>query len=162
MMIKVLFVCTANICRSPTAQVLFQSQVEKAGLGEFFDIDSAGTYGGHSGAPPDLRSQATAKKHNIHMDHLRSKQIHMQDFTYFDYIIVMDQSNYDTLLSISPPSLHPKIALLLSYAPSLNIVEVPDPYAQGPEGFEKVFDLIRQGTAGLLEKIIQDQSLKSE
>src|SRR5882724_6509924 len=117
MVIKVFFVCTANICRSPTAQVIFQDLVEKAKLDEFFYIDSAGTYGGRSGESPDQRTQATAKKHHLIMDHIGAKQINLLDFYYFDYIVAMDQSNYDDLIALSPSSLRHKVSLLLSHAP---------------------------------------------
>ncbi len=157
--IQVLFVCMGNYCRSPTAEVIFGDLVEKANLAEYFFIDSAGTHGFFAGSAPDPRSQATAHKYGLKMAHLVSRQITLQDFHEFDYIVAMDHANLEHLQSICPPSFKAKISLLLSYAKELKISEVPDPYSGGEQGFEEVYKLIIKGNEALLATIIQDKQL---
>lgn len=151
--IKVLFVCTANYCRSPTAEVIFFDLVEKANLLEHFFIDSAGTHGVFAGSAPDPRAQAMAKQRGLQMQHIVSRQINLQDFEYFDYIIGMDQNNIEHLKALSPQLYQSKISLLLSHDATLGTVEVSDPYAGGEQGFSQVFDLIHQAAAALLAEI---------
>lgn len=151
--IKVLFVCTANYCRSPTAEVIFFDLVEKANLLEHFFIDSAGTHGVFAGSAPDPRAQAMALKRGLRMQHIVSRQITLQDFEYFDYIIGMDQNNIEHLKALCPPRYQSKISLLLSHDATLGTLEVSDPYAGGEQGFAQVFDLISQAAATLLMKI---------
>ncbi len=157
--IKVLFVCTANYCRSPTAEVIFFDLVEKANLLEHFFIDSAGTHGVFAGSAPDPRAQAMAQQRNLRMQHIVSRQITLQDFQHFDYIIGMDQNNIEHLKVLCPSHYHDKISLLLSHDATLNTLEVSDPYAGGEQGFADVFDLITQGAAALLAMIKKKHQL---
>lgn len=157
--IKVLFVCTANYCRSPTAEVIFFDVVEKANLLEHFFIDSAGTHGVFAGSAPDPRAQAMALQHGLQMKHLVSRQITLQDFEYFDYIIGMDQNNIEHLMALCPPRYQSKISLLLSHDSTVKMIEVGDPYAGGEQGFAQVFNLISQGASGLLKNIIKAHQL---
>ncbi|MCS5711786.1 arsenate reductase/protein-tyrosine-phosphatase family protein [Candidatus Berkiella aquae] len=156
--IKVLFVCTANYCRSPLAEVIFSELLEKAHLAEYFFIDSAGTHGVFAGASPDPRSQAIAQKHGLKMQHIVSRQITLHDFHYFDYIVAMDHSNVEHLMALCPSAFQSKISLLLSHDAELSS-DVFDPYSGGEQGFEQVFDLIVKGAQGLLATIKQKHNL---
>jgi len=157
--IAVLFVCTANYCRSPTAEVIFYDLVEKADLAEHFFIDSAGTHGVFAGSAPDPRAQAMAKRYGLKMQHIVSRQITLNDFHEFDYIVAMDHSNVEHLQALCPGTFQHKIALLLSYASAPATLEVPDPYSGGEQGFLRVYELIINGANGLLAKIRNDHQL---
>ena len=155
-MIKVLFVCMGNICRSPTADGVFKHLVEKAGLSEQIYIDSAGTHSYHIGHPPDSRSQAAALRRGIDLSDLRARKVKPEDFAEFDYVLAMDRDNYRDLQSICPPEQADKLHLFLEFAPNLDTREVPDPYyGRGQEGFEHVLDLIEVASQGLLADIRQ-------
>ena len=92
-MVKVLFVCMGNICRSPTAHALFEKWVQEHGLTTEIEIDSAGTHDYHIGEPPDRRTQQAAAKHGVTMGHLKARQVEPKDLEIFDYVIAMDQKN---------------------------------------------------------------------
>lgn len=153
-MIKILFICMGNICRSPTAEGVFSNLVSQAGLSEQIYIDSAGTHDYNIGKAPDLRSQATALQHGINISQLAARQVTVADMIEFDYILAMDQSNLQILHSLCPSENKHKIHLFLSFAPQLNVQEVPDPY-MGTEGFEYVFNLVETASKGLLAEISQ-------
>lgn len=152
-MIRVLFVCLGNICRSPTAEGVFRDLVAREGLSEHIEIDSCGTSGWHIGGPPDDRARAEAKTRGISLDDLRARQITANDFDTFDYIIGMDDQNIANLSAQCPKENISKVRLFLSFVPALNIREVPDPYYGGPDGFGDVFDMIGAASAGLLADI---------
>jgi len=154
-MVKVLFVCMGNICRSPTAEGVFKKHVEVADLIDRIDIDSAGTHAYHVGENPDPRAMKTAFERDIDLSKLRARKAVEEDFNKFDYVLAMDKDNYENLLSICPPGSERKLSLFMSYAPHLNVEEVPDPYYGGPKGFENVLDLIEQASIGLLKHIKQ-------
>ncbi len=159
-MVKVLFVCMGNICRSPVAEGVFRQLLENVGLAKQVYVDSAGTHSYHVGAPPDSRSQATALRRGVDLRSLRARKVTAADLTEFDYVLAMDQENYQELLRLCPqPALQPRIRLLLSFAPSAPEQEVPDPYYGGPHGFERVMDLIEEGARGLLTEIRQHHRL---
>ncbi len=152
-MIRVLFVCTGNICRSPTAEGVFRGLVESAGLVESIEVDSAGTAHWHVGRAPDPRSAETARRRGIDIDRLRGRQVDDGDFEYFDYILAMDRDNLLELRRIGPAERHGKLRLLMEYAPDFGIDEVPDPYYGGESGFDRVFDMIEAASRGLLDEI---------
>ncbi|MDH5354638.1 MAG: low molecular weight phosphotyrosine protein phosphatase [Gammaproteobacteria bacterium] len=156
--IKVIFVCMGNICRSPTAHGVFQSLVEEQGLGDLIEVESAGTHGYHIGNPPDSRSQATASKYNIDLSGLRARQFLSRDFIDFDYVIGMDHANIENMLSIKPAQSSARLDLMLSYSDKYDEKEVPDPYF-GHDGFDQVYDMIRDASAGLLRFIRTQHSL---
>ena len=154
--IKVLFICMGNICRSPTADGVFKSIVESQGLANRIQVDSAGTHGYHIGNSPDQRAQATASKHGIDLSSLTARKVTEQDFYDFDYIIAMDQDNLRNLQDVqqhltssSEASLH----LLMEFSSKWNNSEVPDPYYGGDNGFEEVFQMIKNASEGLFDKI---------
>ena len=152
-MVRVLFVCLGNICRSPTAEGVFRHLVRSVRLEGQIEIDSAGTHAYHIGESPDPRAQAAAGRRGIDLRNLRGRQTTREDFHEFDYVIAMDRENYATLQSRCPPALHYKIRLFMEFAPQYGQDEVPDPYFGGSAGFDRVLDMIEDAAAGLLREI---------
>jgi protein-tyrosine phosphatase len=135
MPVKILMVCLGNICRSPLAEGILRSKLDSN-----FIIDSAGTGGWHAGESPDQRSIETAKQNNIDISHQKARKFSIADFDSFDYIYVMDQSNYKDVINLAPnKAAKAKVALILS-----DSKEVPDPYYGGQEGFQNVYYLLDQ------------------
>ncbi len=152
---RVLFVCMGNICRSPTAHAVFRKLVEEAGLADRIEIDSAGTHAYHVGEAPDRRSQQTAAKRGIRMHDLRARQVDLGDFYHYDLILAMDEDNLAILEEMKPEDATAEVKLFLAeYAPEHGRV-VPDPYYGGPEGFERVFDMVEAASRALLRDIQQ-------
>ncbi|MEW5943973.1 MAG: low molecular weight protein-tyrosine-phosphatase [Pseudomonadota bacterium] len=152
-MTKVLFVCMGNICRSPTAEGVFRHQVEAAGLADRIQADSAGTHDYHIGEPPDRRSQAMAAKRGYDLSGLRGRQVRVEDFHEFDYVLAMDRHNLSILQQLCPPEHARKLRLFLEFSSNFDADEVPDPYYGGAQGFEHVLDLVEDAARGLLEEI---------
>lgn len=152
-MIRVVFVCLGNICRSPTAEGVFRDLVAREGLSDQIETDSCGTSGWHHGDPPDSRAREEARRRGIDIEDLKSRETRNSDFTDFDFIIAMDRNNLDTLHVKCPPEYASKIHMFLSFAPDVGVTEVPDPYYGGPDGFSDVFDMIDAASNGLLQHI---------
>ena len=142
-----------NICRSPTAEGVFRHLVQQEQLEHLIETDSSGTHAYHVGEAPDHRAQATAVSRGIDLSDLRARRATTEDFETFDYILAMDNDNYDILKSISPAGFESRLKMFLSYAPELNIKEVPDPYYGGGSGFDDVFDMVEVASQGLLNEI---------
>ena len=151
--VSILFVCMGNICRSPTAEVVFRARVEEAGLAQHILIDSAGTHDYHIGDPPDLRTQRTALKRGYDMSTLRGRQVEIADFTRFDYVLAMDHDNLSILHRLCPQDRRERVGLFLEYARRHKEREVPDPYYGGGDGFERVLDMVEDAAEGLLAHI---------
>jgi len=151
-MVRVLFVCLGNICRSPMAQGAFEALVAEADLTPRITADSAGTGAWHVGNPPDSRARETAAQRGIDIGHQRARQVSADDFAAFDYVMAMDSENLRALRSAAPKAAQGRISLFLDYA-STRERDVPDPYYGGPEGFDRVFDLVHDAGAGLLRHI---------
>jgi protein-tyrosine phosphatase len=151
--VKVLFVCTGNICRSPTAEGVFRDLIMREGLNDRVQVDSAGTHGFHVGEPPDRRSQESAEKRGIDLSQLRARRTKASDFAKFDYVLAMDFTNIDALRSLAPRTSGKKLQLLMAFAPGDEIREVPDPYYGNGDGFERVLNMIEEASAGLLSDI---------
>ncbi len=149
---KILFVCLGNICRSPAAEGVMRALVEKRGVAEQFEIDSAGTYSGHAGDLPDARMRAAAARRGYNLTH-RARLIQIEDFDYFDRIIVMDDYNYETVHRLTPTrESSMKIDRMTDFCRSHPDTHyVPDPYYEGHEGFEIVLDLLEDACEGLLD-----------
>jgi protein-tyrosine phosphatase len=152
-MVRVLFVCMGNICRSPTAEGVFRKLHQELAPELDIEIDSAGTHAYHIGDPPDARSHAAALKRGVDISGHRGRQARAQDFHDFDYVIAMDSENLRRLASLRPKEARAELKLLLEYVPEAGISDVPDPYYGGARGFEHVLDLVEQGGRALLEEI---------
>lgn len=156
---KILFVCLGNICRSAAANGVMERIVEREGLGESIEVDSAGTYGGHRGELPDARMRAAAKTRGYNLTH-RSRKIEEEDFYRFDYIIVMDDMNYESVSRLAPERKYlDKVYRFVEFCtkhPQWSYV--PDPYYEGREGFELVLDLLEDGCEGVVERVKQDMN----
>ncbi|XP_052164385.1 uncharacterized protein LOC127781471 [Oryza glaberrima] len=163
---SVLFVCLGNICRSPAAEAVFRNLVSKRGLESKFLIDSAGTIGYHEGNKADSRMRSASKKRGIEVTSI-SRPVKPSDFRDFDLILAMDRQNYEDLLSSFerwrhreplPDSGPKKVKLMCSYCKRHTESEVPDPYYGGPQGFEKVLDLLEDACESLLDSIVAENA----
>lgn len=152
-MVRVLFVCLGNICRSPTAHGVFEGLVQQQKLHRAIEVDSAGTGDWHLGEQPDKRSQSAAAARGYDLSHLRARLLTVEDFHKFDYILAMDNKNLADLQLMRPAGSETEVELFLNFAESGNIEEVPDPYYGGDGGFEQVLDLVESASAGLLQSI---------
>jgi protein-tyrosine phosphatase len=142
---KVLFVCTGNICRSPTAEGVLRRLAEKEDLK--IHVESRGTHDYHVGEPPDERAQDHAKRRGYDLSAQRARQISRRDFEEFDLLLAMDRGHLRILQRLCPPQHAGKVRLFLEEA------EVPDPYYGGAEGFEQVLDLVEAACRGLLHEM---------
>jgi len=153
--IKVLFVCMGNICRSPTAEGVFNKFIKDMGTTEKFIVDSAGTHAYHVGEPSDVRSQQMARSRGVDLSRIRARKVAQSDFEHFDHILAMDSDNYNILIEASPSEYHHKIELFLNYAPERNESDVPDPYYGGQNGFAHVFDLVEDASRGFYQSVMK-------
>jgi protein-tyrosine phosphatase len=148
--IRILFVCLGNICRSPTAEGVLRHLLATEAPQLKVDVDSAGTGDYHIGDPPDPRSQRAAMRRGIDLSGLRARQVGPRDFAHFDLIVAMDRNNLRDLQSIQPKASHAQLRLFLEYAEHPDVLEVPDPYYGDASGFERVLDLITAASRGLI------------
>lgn len=138
---KVLMVCLGNICRSPMAEGILRSKAAQRKI--YLEVDSAGTGNYHSGEHPDPRAIATAKKFNVDISKQIARQFAQADFDFYDFIFVMDHSNYSNVIRLAASEEHrKKVSLMLSNWPESPLEEVPDPWFGGPEGFIDVFKML--------------------
>ena len=152
-MFRVLFVCTGNICRSPTAEGIFRNMLETRGLSDRIEADSAGIGSWHVGDPPDARSQATALSRGIDIASQRARSVQPDDYEKFDLIVAMDTGHFRSLERACPSACAGRIKLFMDYAPETGIIDVPDPYYGAGDGFARVFDMIETASLGLLSEI---------
>lgn len=150
---RILLVCMGNICRSPTAEGVLRTLVQRAGLANHVEIDSAGTHAFHVGEPPDPRSQKAAEKRGYDLTHLKARRVATADFLKFDLILAMDRDNLAMLREACPMEEQHRLKLFLEYARNSEHDEVPDPYYGGPDGFERVLDMIEDASEGLIEEL---------
>ena len=150
--VSILFVCMGNICRSPLAEGILRQGLEQAGLADLVTVDSAGTGNWHQGDAPDPRSMETGRKHGIDISAQRARQITPEDFDRFDMIFAMDRSNEATMRARAPSSHHERIHLFLDHTLGSR-ADVPDPYHGGADGFEDVYQLLRQGCTELVSRL---------
>jgi protein-tyrosine phosphatase len=151
MPVKILMVCLGNICRSPLAEGILMSKLSR----KSFFVDSAGTGKWHVGKQPDERSIAIAKKNGIDISNQRGRQFTPADFDAYDYIYVMDTSNYDDVISLAQNQEHKaKVQLILNEIFPGENVDVPDPYYGTQFGFETVFKMLDETCDSIAEKLI--------
>lgn len=155
-MIRVLFVCLGNICRSPMAHGVFQHLVDEAGLSDVITVDSAGTGDWHAGEPVHSGTQGVLNRHEISFTH-RARQVDRRELSEVEYVVAMDSSNYRDLRDLDHRAhLDGRLSLLLDYV-SGNGSDVPDPYYE--DNFNDVYELVEAGCRGLLEHIREKHEL---
>lgn len=166
--ISILFVCRANICRSPMAEGLFEHKLQALGRAREFRVDSAGVLAAPIRCRPDLRAQKTMLRHGIDISGLRSRRFTGKDCLH-DLILVMDREQQEYLADAFPELDPRRVRLLLSYAATspatgyheragLNLegqAEIPDPYYGNAQGFEHVYQLLDLATEALLEQLLE-------
>lgn len=147
---RILFVCTGNICRSPTAEGVARHLAAANGVGDLFEFDSAGTHGYHTGEPPDPRTIRAARARGYDLSTLRARRVTEFDFVTFDHVLAMDREHLDFLQRACPALHRHKLRLFLHYRPDSEQDEVPDPYYGGMQGFEDVLDLVEDAANHLI------------
>lgn len=160
-MVKVLFVCLGNICRSPLAEGLFKSKVKEEGLEDVILVDSCGTSNYHIGEQPDSRTRKNALENGIELDH-QARQFQVADFDRFDQILVMDRSNLANVKDVMPSAKYePKLHLMRDFEPNAEEkgADVPDPYFGGEKGFQKVYDILDRSTSNLIHVLKKEYQL---
>jgi protein-tyrosine phosphatase len=150
---RVLFVCTGNICRSPMAEGVLRDLAARSGMADRVEVDSAGTIQLNIGQPPAEPAIRVARQRGVDLSGIRARQVHGGDFVAFDLIVGMDESHRRYLRANCPPSMHRKICLLMEFAPAGSPTEVPDPYLEPIEQFERVLTMIETGVTGLWQRI---------
>jgi protein-tyrosine phosphatase len=151
-MVRVLVVCTGNICRSPLAQGVLEDLVRREGLEGEISVDSAGTHSYHVGMAPDPRAQESARRRGLDLGPQRARRIRPEDCEEFDYVPTMDEENYRAVAALCRQG-NAEVRPFLDYAPDRVETEVPDPFYGGGEGFEHVMDLVEAASKGLLQEI---------
>ncbi|GAA4818412.1 low molecular weight protein-tyrosine-phosphatase [Litoribaculum gwangyangense] len=149
-MTKILMVCLGNICRSPLAEGILKSKLEKGSI----IVDSAGTANYHFGSAPDKRSINIARKYGLDISNLKARQFQVSDFDTFDFIYVMDESNYNnvTKLARNDSDIHKINFILNEVYPNQNY-DVPDPYYGGEEGFENIYKMLDEACDSIANKL---------
>lgn len=148
---RILFVCTGNICRSPTADGVLRKMLWDRGLDSQVEVDSAGLTAYHVGEKPDRRSQRTAKKRGYDLSFIRARKFERGDFQEFDLVLAMDRGHLQSMKATKPENCRARLCMFLDFASSLQESDVPDPYYGGEDGFEHVLDLVEAGSEGIIE-----------
>ena len=145
---RLVFVCSGNICRSPTAEAVMRQLVDQAGLTDAIEVDSAGTGDWHVGAPPDERATAAAARRGIVLTGT-ARQVAERDFDDFDLVLSVDDDNLRRLRRLMPPGSHAELRKLMDE-------DVPDPYYGGPDGFDHVLDMVTTACEALLAELLDE------
>jgi protein-tyrosine phosphatase len=154
---KVLFVCLGNICRSPAAEAVMIKLLEDNKLGDLVEVDSAGTIDYHEGEQADARMRVYAEKRGYNLNSVARKFNPAIDFEKFDYIITMDDNNFEDIKALDLDNKFTKdIYRMADFVKNYDVTEIPDPYYSGKESFENVLDILEDATSGLIEKIEND------
>ncbi|UII32985.1 low molecular weight phosphotyrosine protein phosphatase [Fulvivirga ulvae] len=158
-MIKVLFVCLGNICRSPLAQGLMEMKIDELGLNDQIKVDSCGTSQYHIGEQPDERTLKNALKNGLKLEH-QARQFSRKDFRTFDYIVTMDKANMDCVKRLDQTNeFSDKFMLIRDFDPVDKGADVPDPYFGGEEGFQHVYLILQRSVSEFLNQIIKTHGL---
>jgi protein-tyrosine phosphatase len=150
MTIGVLFVCTGNICRSPTAAGVFRTMARVAGFADAFRIESAGTFEGHVGRPASMLAIEAAKRRGYDISTHRARLLTSEDLEQFEYPLAMDRTHLASMRWMAPRGLMDRPQMFLKFAPAARTLDVPDPFGGPSRGYEQALDLIEVGCAGLL------------
>ncbi|MEC5397140.1 low molecular weight protein-tyrosine-phosphatase [Uliginosibacterium sp. H1] len=148
---RILFVCTGNICRSPTAEGVARHWILRTGLDGEVEVDSAGTHAWHDGEAPDPRAQRAASRRGYDLSRLRARPVLPQDFERFDLILAMDRGHYVWLRRECPPALQERVKMFLDFTRAPG--DVPDPYYGEEAGFDSVLDLCEDAVRGLIDSL---------
>lgn len=158
--LRVLMVCSGNICRSPTAEGVLRTMLERAGLGDRVQVDSAGTHGFHVKEAPDPRAQRHARDRGYDLSKLRARRVQGEDFVRFQRILAMDEGHLDWLQDNAPPDARARVSLLMDHAVQhRQRREVPDPYYGSDADFRLVLDLVEDACNGLLQDLGRELAL---
>lgn len=152
---SVLFVCMANLCRSPTAHGVFKRKLMDAGMAHLVKVDSAGTHNYHPGSPPDARSQVHAERRGYDLSDLKARKITVDDFEQYDLILVMDWDNLALVQDVCPPKYQTKVRRLTEFCMRHHSPVVPDPYYGGSHKFDHVLNLVEDACEGLIKHVMQ-------
>ena len=150
---KLLVVCLGNICRSPMAEGALRARLASSPLAGRVQVDSAGTGGWHAGEPPDRRAIACARGHGVDIGRQRARQLSVEDFEAFDWILCADRANVRDVLRIAPAARRDRVALLLDWSGVEVEGEVPDPYTGGPEDFRQVWRLVDSAAQAVVARL---------
>ncbi len=159
-MIKVMFVCLGNICRSPMAEAIFRNLVKERGLAHRIKVDSAGTGNWHVGEPPHNGTLNLLKEKGIDSSNLFAREFKSVDFDDYDYLVAMDAQNVQDMIQKKTSSKEVRVTKLLDECPTIQQSEVPDPWYTGD--FEETYSLVSAGTTALLDRIIKENHLEEE
>jgi protein-tyrosine phosphatase len=151
--IGVLFVCSGNLCRSPTARAVFSHYARKGNVEHRLLIESAGTHVGVSGDPADTRAARAAAGRGYDMSRHKTRALRRTDFERFHFVLAADDDNFNSMLRICPQEFADKLQLLMRYGSAGTPLSIPDPYYGGPRGFERVLDMAEDAAQGLLRHI---------
>lgn len=144
--LRILFVCTGNICRSPMAEGVMRTLLQKAGMDKLVEVDSAGTHGYHIGESPDPRTRQAALARGYDLSTLRARKVAPEDFARFDYVLAMDTGHLRLLRRACPPEHHRKLSLFMH-------CDVPDPYYGSAQDFEHVLALTEEGARAWMTRL---------
>jgi len=157
--VSVLMVCTANYCRSPMAEGMLRHELIERGLSQHIRVDSAGTHVSRNGQRPDIRAQQSVLTAGLDITGLRSRSIQPVDFVEFDYVLVMDEGNFQSVVKLCPGEYRHKLAMIMAFAPQAGVTEVPDPYYSNKAGFQQVYTFLEQAISGLVDSIDKEYGL---